>query len=209
MNEQFFIHGTTFLMDAEKWFLPPINELCRLMADVIQAGGIRVEGANPVRPMLDFMVGVRKNDKPDVAKILIPKGWWQRMMQNPWYKLGGVVFMASHACDFYYGMLPSMRRAKAWEAQFLLGAARRAAQALGYRRLLTYTLPEEGGASLRAAGWVPAGRTAGGSWSHPSRRRTDRAPTCAKLRWSCPLRGRHDAQGAWRASAGGLSPGER
>jgi hypothetical protein len=92
---------------------------------------------------------------------------------------------------------------------FLLGAARRAAQALGYRRLLTYTLPEEGGASLRAAGWVPAGRTAGGSWSHPSRRRTDRAPTCAKLRWSCPLRGRHDAQGAWRASAGGLSPGER
>ena len=120
MNEQFFVQGATFLMDAEKWFLPPINEICRLLADVIQAGGIRVEGQNPVRPVMDFMVGVRKGDKPDVAKILIPKGWWQRMMQNPWYKLGGIVFMASHACDFYYGMLPSMRRAKAWEAQFLL-----------------------------------------------------------------------------------------
>jgi hypothetical protein len=36
----------------------------------------------------------------------------------------------------------------------LLGAARRAARAMGYRRILTYTLPEEGGASLRAAGFV-------------------------------------------------------
>jgi hypothetical protein len=32
----------------------------------------------------------------------------------------------------------------------LYGAAWRAARALGYRRLITYTLPSEGGASLRA-----------------------------------------------------------
>ena len=32
----------------------------------------------------------------------------------------------------------------------LYGAAWRAAKALGYRRLITFTLPEEGGASLRA-----------------------------------------------------------
>ena len=31
----------------------------------------------------------------------------------------------------------------------LYGAAWRAARALGYRKLITYTLPEEGGASLR------------------------------------------------------------
>lgn len=36
---------------------------------------------------------------------------------------------------------------------FLYGAAWRAAKALGYKRLITYTLPEEGGASLRASGW--------------------------------------------------------
>ncbi len=47
----------------------------------------------------------------------------------------------------------------------LYGAAWRAAKALGYRRLVTYTLPEEGGASLRAAGWKLLGERGGGSWS--------------------------------------------
>lgn len=36
----------------------------------------------------------------------------------------------------------------------LYGAAWRAAKAMGYRRLITYTQAEESGASLRAAGWV-------------------------------------------------------
>lgn len=47
----------------------------------------------------------------------------------------------------------------------LYGASRRACKALGYRRVFTYTLPEEGGASLRAAGFVldgVAGKPAGG-----------------------------------------------
>ena len=35
----------------------------------------------------------------------------------------------------------------------LYGACRKAARALGYTRIFTYTLPEEGGASLRAAGF--------------------------------------------------------
>lgn len=44
----------------------------------------------------------------------------------------------------------------------LYGACRRAARALGYSRVLTYTLPEEGGASLKAAGFKFDG-DAGGS----------------------------------------------
>lgn len=36
----------------------------------------------------------------------------------------------------------------------LYGAIRRAAKALGYRRLITYTLPDESGASLRAVGFA-------------------------------------------------------
>lgn len=36
----------------------------------------------------------------------------------------------------------------------LYGACRRIARELGYKRILTYTLPEEGGASLRAAGFM-------------------------------------------------------
>ena len=62
---------------------------------------------------------------------------------------------------------------------FLYGAAARAAFALGYRRIGTYTLPSEGGASLRAAGW----QLAGGSWSRPARHRDDCHPIQVKLLW--------------------------
>lgn len=68
----------------------------------------------------------------------------------------------------------------------LYGAAWRAARALGYRRLITYTLPQEGGASLRAAGWTRASEVSGGEWSRKSRPRSpasNRYPTCDKWRW--------------------------
>lgn len=65
----------------------------------------------------------------------------------------------------------------------LYAAAWRAARALGYRKLVTYTLREEGGASLRAAGWRSVAETAGGSWSCPSRPRVDTHPLQGKLRW--------------------------
>jgi hypothetical protein len=65
----------------------------------------------------------------------------------------------------------------------LYGAAWRAARALGYQRLVTYTLPEEGGSSLRAAGWRCVGEAGGGRWSRESRPRVDTHPTQMKLRW--------------------------
>lgn len=55
----------------------------------------------------------------------------------------------------------------------LYGACWRAASALGYTRLITYTQAGETGASLRAAGWrVIAERPARPGWDRPSRRRT-------------------------------------
>lgn len=66
---------------------------------------------------------------------------------------------------------------------FLYGAASRATFALGYHRIGTYTLPDEGGASLRGAGWKLIGERGGGSWSCPSRPRVDRHPTEPKLLW--------------------------
>lgn len=66
---------------------------------------------------------------------------------------------------------------------FLCGAARRAAKALGYTRLITYTLATEPGVSLRAAGWVCEGIVRGGTWSRPSRQRIDKHPLGDKLRW--------------------------
>lgn len=66
---------------------------------------------------------------------------------------------------------------------FLYGAAARAAFALGYRRIGTYTLPDEGGASLRAVGWQLVGSRGGGSWSREVRLREDLHPLQPKLLW--------------------------
>ena len=66
---------------------------------------------------------------------------------------------------------------------FLYGAAARAAFALGYERIGTYTLPEEGGASLRGAGWKLIGVRGGGAWGRTSRPRIDKHPTQQKLFW--------------------------
>lgn len=65
----------------------------------------------------------------------------------------------------------------------LYGAAWRAAKGLGYRRLITYTLPEESGASLRACAWRCLGIAGGGSWSRPKRPRVDTHPLQQKIKW--------------------------
>lgn len=65
----------------------------------------------------------------------------------------------------------------------LYAAAWRAVRALGYRKLITYTLAAEGGGSLRAAGFRVVGQVAGRSWSCQSRPRVDTAPQQDKLRW--------------------------
>ena len=65
----------------------------------------------------------------------------------------------------------------------LYSAAWRAVRALGYRKLITYTLADEGGASLRAANWTLIGKTTGGGWDRKQRPRVDLHPLQAKLRW--------------------------
>ncbi|WP_246367480.1 XF1762 family protein [Kibdelosporangium persicum] len=67
----------------------------------------------------------------------------------------------------------------------LYGAAWRAARALGYGRMVTYTQQGESGASLRAAGLCPvADLPARSGWDSPARRRqvrgTDWIP---RIRW--------------------------
>lgn len=70
----------------------------------------------------------------------------------------------------------------------LYAAACRAARALSYRRLITYTLPAEGGASLRAAGWRLVGQRGGGNWNRARRPRQDtpKALRVPKLLWEAP-----------------------
>jgi hypothetical protein len=66
---------------------------------------------------------------------------------------------------------------------FLYGACARAAFALGYERIGTYTLQDEGGASLRASGWRLIGQRGGGSWNVPSRPRIQKGTTETKMLW--------------------------
>ena len=65
----------------------------------------------------------------------------------------------------------------------LYGACQRAAFAMGYKKLITYTLPEEGGRSLQASNWKPIGIAGGGPWSRDSRPRIDLHPLQEKIRW--------------------------
>lgn len=65
----------------------------------------------------------------------------------------------------------------------LYRAAWRAARAMGYTKLITYTLPQEGGASLRGAGFKLAGEAGGGNWNVPSRPRADSELSQKKFRW--------------------------
>ena len=83
----------------------------------------------------------------------------------------------------------------------LYSACARAAKALGYRKVITYTLQSETGASCKAAGFKIACENAGGlSWDVPSRPREveqvtmfgtiRKYPEELKVRWEKLLKGR-------------------
>jgi hypothetical protein len=69
----------------------------------------------------------------------------------------------------------------------LYGACWRAARAMGYRKLITYTLKREPGTSLVAAGWTVIGEVKGRSWDTPSRPREDKHPIEDKLKWGVTI----------------------
>lgn len=84
----------------------------------------------------------------------------------------------------------------------LYGALARAAQALGFERIVTYTLADESGSSLRAVGWEPEEQLdPRPGWDRPNRRRDhptlladEKQPTdTAKIRWVRQLSPRHAA----------------
>lgn len=67
----------------------------------------------------------------------------------------------------------------------LYGAAARAAKALGYTKIITYTLQFESGSSLRAVGWRPEGEVKGALWDCKSRPREQKSlwQEYNKIRW--------------------------
>lgn len=74
---------------------------------------------------------------------------------------------------------------------FLYSAVARVCRAMGFETIQTYTLPGEGGASLRGAGWKLLGEAGGGDWnrggeSTHKNRRTDQ-PMDVKHKWQREL----------------------
>lgn len=119
---------------------------------------------------------------------LPPQGWKFGLAVNDGAKVRGVVTVgrpvARHLDGGYTLELTRCCTDGAKNAASkLYAAAWRATRALGYRRLITYTLASEAGTSLIAAGWALLGEAGGGSWDCKSRPRVDKAPTCQKNLW--------------------------
>lgn len=119
---------------------------------------------------------------------LPPQGWKFGIACNNGEKIVGVVTVGRPvARHFDNGWCLEVTRlctdGTPNAASMLYGAAWRATKALGYKRLITYTLASELGTSVKAAGWKIIGQTEGGSWDTPSRPRIDKAPIGIKTLW--------------------------
>lgn len=66
---------------------------------------------------------------------------------------------------------------------FLYSAAWRVAKNLGYKKLITYILDTENGASLKAAGWKCVGQAGGKCWTGVRRPKVDLYPNQMKIKF--------------------------
>ena len=65
----------------------------------------------------------------------------------------------------------------------LYGAACRAAKALGYKRIITYTRESEPGTSLKASNWLCDGRAGGTHWTGRRYEQVEMQLDEMKVRW--------------------------
>lgn len=75
---------------------------------------------------------------------------------------------------------------------FLYSAAWRAARNMGYKKLVTYILDTENGASLKASGWKCVGEAGGKRWTGVRRPEVDLYPAQMKLRFEIEKDGEHN-----------------
>lgn len=69
----------------------------------------------------------------------------------------------------------------------LIGALSRASKALGYKKIISYTLVEEEGISFKASNFSPVHTTKAETWNRDKRKRIDKAPIGKKIRWEKEL----------------------
>lgn len=119
---------------------------------------------------------------------LPPQGWKFGIAVNNGERIVGVIIVGRPVARYLdNGLTLEVTRCCTDKtphvASKLYGAAWRAVKALGYKRLITYTLNSEKGTSLIAAGYKVIGETKGGSWSREERKRIDKHPLQKKLLW--------------------------
>lgn len=119
------------------------------------------------QPPHKWKFGLAVNDGENVVGVAVVDRPVARMLDN------GYTLEVTRLCTDGTPHVASKLYAASW----------RAVRALGYRRLITYTLLEEPGTSLKAAGWKSLYETAGGSWDRPSRPRVDNHPLGQKTLW--------------------------
>jgi hypothetical protein len=119
-------------------------------------------------PGAKFCVAVSQEDK--VRGVAIVGRPVSRVLDDGW------TLEVNRCCTDGTRNACSMLYATAWKA----------AKAMGYTSLITYTLESEGGSSLRGAGWRCVGKATtriGQGWNVKSRPRVDTHPLQQKLRW--------------------------
>jgi hypothetical protein len=109
----------------------------------------------------------RHNDPVRIHRFAVGVEAQTRLLDGPEWKLVGVAIVANPvAAALDTGRAAEIRRVctdgTRNACSILYGACRRAARAMGFAPIFTYTLPEEGGASLRAAGFTLDKTDAGG-----------------------------------------------
>ena len=119
------------------------------------------------RPPQGYKLCLAVNDGTKIVGVLIAGRPVARLLDD------GLTIEVTRCCTDGTRIACSILYAAAW----------RAAKALGYRKMITYTLPEEGGASLKATGWICVGEAGGGVWSNTTRKRKDDHPLETKHRW--------------------------
>jgi hypothetical protein len=118
-------------------------------------------------PPQGWKFGIAVNDGEKVVGVVTVGRPVARMLDN------GYTLEVTRCCTDGTKNAPSM----------LYGAASRAAFALGYKRLITYTLQTEPGTSLKSANWREIGFAGGGNWNKKSRPRVDTVLTEQKRLW--------------------------
>lgn len=123
------------------------------------------------QPPQGWKFGIAVNDGDEIVGVIMVGRPVARMLDNGW------TAEVTRCCTNGHKNAASM----------LYGAAWRAARAMGYKRLITYTLAEELGISLKAAGYREVGKVKGGTWNRKGRPRIDKHPTGQKTLWEIGL----------------------